>query len=195
VTLVVLASRNEHKLRELRRLLPGWTIEPLARDDFPPEDATTFYENARAKALFARDVAGGWVLGEDSGLAVDALGGAPGLRSARYAGEGATDADNVARLLAELRKIPPAARGAHYVSELVCLAPDGTEYRGTGLLAGRIVDSPRGTEGFGYDPVFAPGGEEATVAELGNAWKAKNSHRARAARALVRALRAAGAEL
>ena len=188
MTTVVLASRNEHKLRELRALLPGLTIEPLARDDFPPEDATTFYENARAKALFARDIAGGWVLGEDSGLAVDALDGAPGLRSARYAGENATDADNVARLLAELRGVAPAARGAHYVSELVCLAPDGTEQRGTGLLAGRIVESPRGTEGFGYDPVFVPDGEERTVAELGNAWKAHNSHRARAAQALLEAL-------
>jgi XTP/dITP diphosphohydrolase len=195
VTSVVLASRNEHKLRELRALLPGWRIEPLERADFPPEEAKTFYENARGKAQFARDVAGGWVLGEDSGLAVDALGGRPGLRSARYAGPAASDDENVARLLEDLAGVAAAARAARYVSELVCLAPGGADYRGSGVLAGRIADRPSGSEGFGYDPVFIPEGEEETVARLGDAWKAENSHRARAARALVAALRRAGAEL
>jgi XTP/dITP diphosphohydrolase len=178
-----LCSRNAHKARELERLLPGWTIEPLDRDDYPPETGATYYENARIKADFGRAHTDGWVLAEDSGLEVDALGGRPGVLSARYAPEGPPA---VAKLLGELGDA--TERGARYVSELVLLAPDGKELRGTGTLDGRIAHEPRGSEGFGYDPVFVPDGEERTVAELGNAWKAANSHRARAARALLSAL-------
>src|SRR5204863_10038014 len=115
-------------------------------------------------------------------IEVAALGGAPGLRSARWADDG------VARLLEELRGVED--RGAMYVCELVALAPDGSEFRGTGVLEGRIAQERRGSEGFGYDPIFVPDGEERTVAELGNAWKAENSHRARAARALLEAMAA-----
>jgi XTP/dITP diphosphohydrolase len=178
-----LCSRNAHKARELERLLPGWTIERLDRDDYPPETGATYYENARIKADFGRAHTDGWVLAEDSGLEVDALGGRPGVLSARYAPEGPPA---VAKLLGELGDA--TERGARYVSELVLLAPDGKELRGTGTLDGRIAHEPRGSEGFGYDPVFVPDGEERTVAELGNAWKAANSHRARAARALLSAL-------
>ena len=121
------------------------------------------------------------MLGEDSGLEVDALGGAPGIRSARYApGENAN-----AKLLEELRAVEGDARRARYVCELVLISPEGKELRGTGIFEGRIADEPRGREGFGYDPVFIPDGEAQTVAELGNDWKSRNSHRARAARALV----------
>jgi XTP/dITP diphosphohydrolase len=120
------------------------------------------------------------MLGEDSGLEVAALGGAPGIRSARYAPEGAPA---IERLLGELGDEPD--RRARYLCELVLLGPDGEELRGTGTLEGRIAREPRGSEGFGYDPVFIPDGEEQTVAEIGNAWKAENSHRARAAKALV----------
>jgi XTP/dITP diphosphohydrolase len=180
----VLCSRNRHKARELEALLPGWTIEPLAADDYPPETGTTYYENARAKAVFGRTrVHGVWVLGEDSGIEVAALEGRPGIESARYAPEGAPA---IAKLLGELDDIDD--RRARYVSELVALSPDGDELRGTGILTGRVAREPHGREGFGYDPVFVPDGEERTVAELGDAWKAGSSHRARAARALREAV-------
>jgi XTP/dITP diphosphohydrolase len=121
------------------------------------------------------------LLGEDSGIEVAALGGRPGIESARWAEDG------VARLLAELEGIED--RRARYVCELVALSPDGEELRGSGTLEGTIAHTPRGNEGFGYDPVFVPLGETQTVAELGNEWKAASSHRARAAAALTRALR------
>ncbi|HEY2353636.1 MAG TPA: non-canonical purine NTP pyrophosphatase [Gaiellaceae bacterium] len=184
----VLCSRNAHKARELEALLPGWTIAPLNRDDYPEETGATYYDNARIKADFGRAHSTGWVLAEDSGIEVEALGGRPGVHSARYAPEGAPA---IAKLLCELGHA--SERGARYVSELVLLAPDGTEYRGTGALDGRIAAQPGGTEGFGYDPVFVPSGEDRTVAELGNGWKVLNSHRARAAQALLRALAGAPA--
>ena len=177
---VVLASRNRHKARELERLLPGWTLEPLDRDDYPAETGSTYYENAALKAHFGCELGVGCVLAEDSGLEVDALGGRPGVLSARYAPEGAPA---IAKLLGELGGI--GDRGARYVSELVLCSPDGCEHRGTGVLEGRIADEARGGEGFGYDPIFIPEGEGQTVAELGNSWKAQHSHRARAARALL----------
>jgi XTP/dITP diphosphohydrolase len=179
----VFASRNRHKARELEALLPGWTLEPLDRDDYPPETGATYYENAASKVRFAREHTEGWVISEDSGLEVKALGGRPGVLSARYAPEGAPA---IAKLVVELDGVED--RRARYVSELVLLAPDGRELRGTGVLDGRIAAEPRGNEGFGYDPIFIPKNEERTVAELGNAWKAEHSHRARAARALLRAL-------
>jgi XTP/dITP diphosphohydrolase len=185
---VALASTNKGKLRELRALLPDWDIEPLVAD-YPEEQGETFYENARAKALFGRAVSERdvWVLGEDSGLEVDALGGGPGIRSARFAGPDATDDANVERLLGELEGVRAEDRGARYVCELVLLSSRG-EARGTGTLEGRIGNEPRGAGGFGYDPVFIPDGHEATVAELGDDWKADHSHRAKAARALLAAV-------
>ncbi len=185
---VVLCSRNPHKARELERLLPGWTLEPLDRDDYPPENGRSYYENAAGKARFGRKhaPADAWVLGEDSGLEVEALGGRPGVLSARYAPEGPPA---VRKLLAELEGVQ--RRDARYVCELVLLGPDGREVRGTGTLSGRIAAEARGREGFGYDPIFVPEGGERTVAELGDGWKAENSHRARAARALLTALAAA----
>ena len=185
----VLASANPHKARELSDVLDGWEIEPLGAA-LPDETGRTFAENARAKATFARAVVGPdvLVLGEDSGLAVEALGGAPGVRSARYAGVGASDADNVARLLAELRNVAPERRAARFVAEIVCLPPGGGEVHVSGSLDGSIAVEPRGSDGFGYDPVFVPAGEHETVAELGAAWKRVHSHRARAARALVDSL-------
>lgn len=180
---LVLASRNENKLRELRAALPGWKIALLDAPDDPAEDGATFVDNARIKARHGRvhapnDV---WVAGEDSGIEVAALGGRPGVESARWA------ADGVAQLLLELEG--ETDRRARYVCELVVLGPDGAETRATGTLTGRIADTPRGDKGFGYDPIFVADGETRTVAELGNAWKAGHSHRARAARALADALR------
>jgi XTP/dITP diphosphohydrolase len=153
-------------------------LDVLDADGYPPEGEESYVENARAKAVYGREVgpAEAWMLGEDSGLEVVALGGAPGVRSARYGAEGG---EAIERLLGELRGVED--RRARYVCELVLLGPGGEELRGSGVLKGRIAREARGSEGFGYDPVFLPAGEEATVAELGNGWKAENSHRARAA--------------
>jgi XTP/dITP diphosphohydrolase len=179
---LLLASRNENKLRELRSALPEWDIALLDAPGDPVEDGATFLDNARIKALHGRAhaPAGAWVAGEDSGIEVAALGGRPGIESARWA------VDGVARLLAELGDAED--RRARYVCELVVLDPDGAELRATGTLEGSIALSPRGSEGFGYDPVFVPTGETETVAELGNAWKDERSHRAQAARALAHQL-------
>jgi XTP/dITP diphosphohydrolase len=178
---LILASQNQNKLRELSALLDR-PVEPLDADGYPEEGSDSYVENARAKAAYGRELRpDAWVLGEDSGLEVEALGGAPGIRSARYAPEGG---EANTKLLGELDGVEDGARGARYVCELVLIGPEGQELRGTGILEGRIAEEPRGTEGFGYDPVFIPDGEEQTVAELGNDWKSRNSHRARAAAAL-----------
>jgi XTP/dITP diphosphohydrolase len=179
-----LCSKNPGKLRELRALFPDWEIELLDVDDYPPEDGDSYYANARAKAAFGRSTgdAAAWMLGEDSGIEVDGLGGRPGIESARFGG-----ANPIGTMLDALRGVED--RRARYVAELVALSPEGEEVRGTGILEGTIVDEPRGSEGFGYDPIFVPDGEERTVAELGNGWKRENSHRARAARALREQLR------
>jgi XTP/dITP diphosphohydrolase len=181
-----LASRNENKLRELARVLDGRRLELLDAGEYPPEDGASYYENALGKARHGLkfSAADEWVLGEDSGIEVDGLGGRPGIHSARFGG-----GEPVERLLAELRGVEGDGRRARYVCELVALSAGGDEARGTGVLEGRIAGEPRGSEGFGYDPIFVPVGEEQTVAELGNEWKAENSHRARAARDLRRALK------
>ena len=173
-----LASGNAHKLEELRRLLPSWELEALALD-YPPEDGRTYEENARIKARFARihAPADEWVLADDSGVEADALEGRPGIHSARWSGAW------VETMLAELAGSD--GRGGRYVCVLVAISPDGEEVVTRGELAGSFSLEPRGTEGFGYDPIFVPAGETRTVAELGDAWKAEHSHRARAARALA----------
>jgi XTP/dITP diphosphohydrolase len=178
-----LCSQNEHKRAELARVLDGWRIELLEAVEYPPEDGASFLDNARAKAEFGRRVgpADEWMLGEDSGLELAALGGRPGVETARWAG-----GHHVERALAALAD--ESDRFARYVCELVALSPEGAELRGTGTLEGHIALEPRGDEGFGFDPVFIPDGEDLTVAELGDTWKAANSHRARAARALLRHL-------
>ena len=183
---IVLASRNPNKLRELRAALPAWEIALLDVPDEPVEDGKTFLDNARIKARHGRAhaPADAWVAGEDSGIEVAALDGRPGVQSARWAPDG------VAQLLLELTG--KSDRRARYVCELVVLAPDGSETRATGTLDGEVADAPRGSEGFGYDPILIPDGETRTVAELGDTWKAEHSHRAQAARALVRALTRVG---
>jgi XTP/dITP diphosphohydrolase len=192
---VRLASGNPHKLRELRALL-HWDLEPLDTTAMPEEAGETFYANARAKARFGRVVGGldVWTLGEDSGLEVAGLDGRPGIRSARYAGPDASDEENLAKLLGELRSVDGDGRRARYLCELVLISPGLTEFRGTGTLEGRIAEEPRGAGGFGYDPIFVPAGESSTVAELGDAWKARNSHRAHAAAALLETVGSAAGE-
>ncbi len=180
-----LASSNENKLRELRHALPGWEVELLGAEEYPPEEGETYYDNARAKAEFGRTIEPDrWVLGEDSGIEIAGLGGGPGVESARWAAGREAE-----RALEELRGVEGEGRRARYVCELVTISPEGEELRGTGILEGRIAEGRSGTGGFGFDPVFVPEGEERTVAELGDQWKRENSHRARAARALLAALR------
>ncbi|MGH3039354.1 MAG: non-canonical purine NTP pyrophosphatase [Gaiellaceae bacterium] len=190
-------STNRHKARELAVLLPGWEIEPTVAAELPEETGASFYENARAKAAFGRtvDPPDRWTIGEDSGLEVDGLGGRPGIYSARYAGPGAAAEENVAKLLEELAGVTGDGRRGRYVSELVALSPELEEVRGTGALAGTIAAEASGSEGFGYDPVFIPDGEQRTVAELGNDWKALHSHRAAAARNLLEAVGTSAAGL
>ena len=172
-------TANEHKLEEFRALFPDWELELLGDADYPPEDGVTFADNARIKARYGRLVgpAGLWMLADDSGIEVAALGGGPGVQTARWA-----DGRHVEKLLEALDGRDD--RDARYVCELVAIAPDRHEVDGTGVLEGAIATAPAGDEGFGFDPVFVPRGETRTVAELGDAWKARHSHRARAARAL-----------
>ena len=179
---ILLASKNPNKLLELRTALPEWEIALLDTPDEPVEEGAAFLDNARIKARHGRThaPADAWVAGEDSGIEVASLGGRPGVQSARWADDG------VAQLLLELDG--QADRRARYVCELVLVAPDGEEIRATGRLDGDIAEARRGSEGFGYDPIFVPGGEIRTVAELGNLWKAEHSHRAQAGRAIARAL-------
>ena len=181
---LVLASRNADKLRELRSAMPDWEIDLLTAPDDPVENGATFADNARIKARHGRlhapsDV---WVAGEDAGIEVSALGGRPGVHSARWT------ANHIEHLLEELEGVDD--RRARYVCELVAIGPDGSELHASGTLDGRVALEPRGDEGFGYDPIFVPLGQTATVAELGDAWKAEHSHRAQAARALAEALAA-----
>jgi XTP/dITP diphosphohydrolase len=177
---LILASGNPHKLDELRRVLPEFDVEPLARDDPPPEDGATFEDNARIKARFARAHAApdAWAVGEDSGIEAAALDGRPGVHTARWAA-----GDPVGRMLAALDGI--AEREARYVCVMIAIAPGGSEVVARGTLEGSIALEAAGNEGFGFDPVFVPDGERATVAELGDAWKQTHSHRARAAAALA----------
>jgi XTP/dITP diphosphohydrolase len=173
-----LASANAHKLDELRRVLPGWELDVLPLD-YPPEDGATYEENARIKARHARAHAPAdeWVAADDSGVEAVALGGRPGIHSARWSGAW------VETMLAELQGSED--RGGRYVCVLVAISPDGEEVVARGELTGSFSREPRGSEGFGYDPIFVPDGESRTVAELGNEWKAEHSHRARAARTLA----------
>jgi XTP/dITP diphosphohydrolase len=194
----VLASANPGKLRELAALLAPRGFELLSQSALGigsvAETGTTFLDNALIKARHASAAAGLPALADDSGIEVDALGGRPGVRSARFAGEGADDAANLARLLGELAGVPEARRGARYQCVVVWVraADDPAPLTGTGTWEGRIALTPRGSGGFGYDPAFIPAGERRTAAELSAEEKNRVSHRALAARALVAALESAG---
>jgi XTP/dITP diphosphohydrolase len=209
---IVVATRSSHKLRELRELLRPAQAELISLDDAgvagdadPIEDGATFEANARLKARFYARLTGLPTLADDSGIEVEALGGAPGVRTRRYAGPGATDVDNNSKLLAALAGVPPDRRGARYVCALVLAdgRPEVQDPRGRipilaqtrGTLRGRIAERGRGSGGFGYDPIFEPMGEPPGGQTLG-LWSvaAKNrvSHRARAARRMARRLAVGG---
>ena len=182
----VLASSNQGKLREFRALLGSDELEILPQSELgiepAVESAATFIENALLKARHASRLAQCAAIADDSGLAVDALGGAPGVYSARYAGEGSRDQDNIAKLLQELKHVPDAERGARFHCAIVALDhPDDPAPRvACGEWVGRIATAPRGTRGFGYDPVFIDPHSSATAAELSLQDKNRLSHRAQA---------------
>jgi XTP/dITP diphosphohydrolase len=194
---LLVATRSEHKLRELRELLGPLATRLVSLDDAgipgeAVEDGETFEANAARKARFFAALSGLPTLADDSGLEVDALGGGPGVRTRRYAGENATDEENNVKLLHELAGLPPARRSARYRCALALALPEATGPRGGfpmrfshGTLEGRIAAAPRGTGGFGYDPIFEPAAERPGGRTLGE-WtaEAKNriSHRGRAAR-------------
>lgn len=200
---LLIATRSEHKLRELRELLElpegvAVSLDDVGIDADAEETGETFETNAAIKARFGVRQSGLATLADDSGLEVDALGGRPGVRTRRYAGEDATDEDNNAMLLAELRGIAPELRTARYVCVLALALPTAIGPRGgialtfsRGSLRGRISTAPRGTGGFGYDPIFEPWSEPIGGRTLGE-WspEAKNriSHRANAARGMRRRL-------
>jgi XTP/dITP diphosphohydrolase len=203
----VVATRSEHKLRELRELLQLDRTELVSLDELgipgdPIEDGETFETNAAIKARAAVRASGLPSLADDSGLEVDALGGRPGVRTRRYAGEDASDADNNAKLLQELAGLPPERRGARYVCVLALAMPGDSGARGgqhvtftRGTCRGRIATAARGTGGFGYDPIFEPASEPPGGRTLG-LWtpteKHAISHRARAARRMTPRLVALG---
>jgi XTP/dITP diphosphohydrolase len=181
---LVLATRNDHKVREVGRLMGGVAIEPLPEDvTLPPEDGDTFAANALGKARAAAAAVGRAAIADDSGIEASALGGAPGIRSARYAGAHATDAENLAKLRAEA----PAGSALRYVCVIAHVGPDGEEHTFTGTCEGTLADEARGSGGFGYDPAFVPDDlrDGRTMAELSDAEKDAISHRGRAARELL----------
>lgn len=189
---VILATNNAHKVSEISNALdfPGWEFKTLAEagiDSDPEEDANTFLGNARIKALAAHKASGGMAtLADDSGLEVDALGGAPGVYSSRFAGEDATDQDNNDKLLTDLQGVADDDRTARFVCTLVFIDEDGTEISSRGTVEGRIGHEPQGDGGFGYDPLFWPTvfNGECTLAEVPQARKNEVSHRGNALRSL-----------
>jgi XTP/dITP diphosphohydrolase len=188
---LVLATRNEAKLAELRRILdPLVAVEVVGLADVPayrevPETGATFEENALIKAREAAVRTGLPAVADDSGLAVDALNGMPGVLSARWAGSAASDAANLRLVLEQIADVPDARRGAAFVCAAVLVTPAGTERAVCGTMTGSLLRSPRGTNGFGYDPIFVPDGDTRTTAEMSPAEKDAISHRGRAFRALA----------
>ncbi len=189
---MILASRNEHKLRELAEILPDAGLRPLPPEvEIPPEDGETFAANALLKARAAREATGEAAIADDSGIEAAALGGRPGVRSARYAGPAASDEENLEKLLAEVGAAGDDRRVA-YVCVIGLVGEDGTERLFEGRCEGTLAEETRGAGGFGYDPAFVPDdtgpGDLRTMAELEPAEKNAISHRGRAARALAACL-------
>lgn len=189
---VIIATNNAHKVTEISDVFSdlGWecvSLKDAGLVSDPEETGTTLIENARIKARAAHEISGCAVLADDSGLLVDALDGAPGVYSSRYAGEDGNDQKNNDLLLKNLESIPETERTAHFSCVLVYIDEEGNETEAEGRVEGLIAFEPRGTEGFGYDPLFLPDdfGNEKTFAELGLAEKQKVSHRARALRDLA----------
>ena len=186
---IVVATRNPHKLAELEEILAGFALQPLPADvELPPEDAETFAGNALAKARAAHGATGSAAIADDSGIAAAALGGRPGVRSARYAGPEASDEENLELLLAEVGRHND--RSVAYVCAIAHVSAAGEETVREARCEGALAERPRGTGGFGYDPAFLPADipDGRTMAELDPAEKHSISHRGRAARAMAAAL-------
>ena len=195
---MIVATRNDHKLRELGEAIPGIPLEPLpAEVELPPETGATFAENALVKARAAHRATGRAAIADDSGIEAAALGGRPGVRSARYAGPEATDEQNLAKLLAELEGAED--RRLAYVCAIALVDEDGDEHLFEGRCTGILAGEPRGDGGFGYDPAFVPDetgpADGRTMAELSPCEKHAISHRGRAARALAGHLGAGGPQV
>lgn len=183
---LIIASGNKGKIREIKQICDGLSVEILSLEEaFGKkvdilETGETFLANAKLKADWVRDRKDCWVLADDSGLQVDYLNGAPGVYSARYAGEKATDSDNVNKLLDTLKEVKKGERGAGFICVMVLSGPAGETIDVTGECRGVIIDRSRGSEGFGYDPVFVPDGYTKTFAELDKDIKNSISHRSKA---------------
>jgi XTP/dITP diphosphohydrolase len=183
---LLLATRNAHKLREFARLLPDLTLDPLPEGiESPPEDGETYADNALIKARYAAAATGRAAFADDSGIEAEALGGRPGVRTARYAGPDATDEENLARFEAEV----PAGSPLRYVCAIAHVDTDGAETVLTGTCTGTMAAARAGEGGFGYDPVFVADGERRTMAEMTDEEKDAISHRGHAARAFGEWLR------
>ena len=188
---LVLATRNLAKLEELRRILaPLVPVEVIGLGDVPaypevPETGATFEENALIKAREAVTRTGLPAVADDSGLTVDALNGMPGVLSARWSGHGSTDERNLRLVLEQTENVPDARRGAAFVCAAVLVTPNGAEQVAHGTVTGTLLREPRGSNGFGYDPIFQPAGETRTPAEMSPAEKDAISHRGKAFRALA----------
>ncbi|MDI6824881.1 MAG: non-canonical purine NTP pyrophosphatase [Bacillota bacterium] len=194
---MILATKNPHKVAEIRLILAGLPVEVCSLADLGvelslPEEADTYAGNARSKAVAVATRCRTWALADDSGLEVDALGGGPGVRSHRFSGPEAGDRDNISLLLSRLAGVPPSGRTARFRAAAVLCSPRGEVWVAEGRWEGFIATGPRGTGGFGYDPVFIPRVPhwQGTVAEMEPATKAVFSHRGQAVRALLPALRA-----
>lgn len=192
---MILATGNKHKLREMGELLPGVELEPLPEGvELPPEDGADYAEIALEKARVAHRGTGKAALADDSGIGAVALGGRPGIHSARYGGPNATDAENLDKLLHEVASVG-GSREAYYTCALALVEEDGAEHVFEGHCEGRLIGEPRGEGGFGYDPAFVPDatgpGDERTMSELSQAEKNQISHRGAAARLLAEHLGAA----
>jgi XTP/dITP diphosphohydrolase len=192
---LAIASRNTHKLRELGRICAEWPVEWVTVENHDPaavpdveETGDTYLENALLKATEVAAALGVAAIADDSGIEVDALGGGPGHRSARYAGEQATDEQNLDALLRAVRGVPSGGRTARYRCVAAIAWPDGRTLHAEGVCEGALVSKRRGVRGFGYDPVFVPAGWDETMAELTDAQKDRISHRGRAFRALAELL-------
>jgi XTP/dITP diphosphohydrolase len=188
---VVLATGNPGKLRQFSELLVESGLALVRQSDFgiepPPETGSTFVENSLIKARNAARLTGLPAIADDSGIEVDALGGRPGLYSARYAGEGASDDQNLRKMLLEMENVPAGERTARYRSIIVYLrdADDPSPLIGEGVWEGAIATSPRGTGGFGYDPIFIPRGAAHTAAEMAVDQRNEQSHRGQASRSFL----------
>ena len=187
---IAIASGNPGKIREIRSICADWPVEWITADEHEgpwpdvEETGTTYLENARLKARAVAEDVGVLAVADDSGIEVDALGGAPGPRSARYAGEGATDEENLRMLIRAVAGVPAAGRTARYRCVATLAWPNGGEVWAEGTCEGTLLSKPRGTGGFGYDPIFVPAGWDETMAELPAQEKDRISHRGRAFRAL-----------